>query len=168
MGETHKKMFKYTSGKDDVLGQMARANQRIVQLKDLLHVAKMRPITGHDGASELEVLAGTPARAETELKGKPRNFDPTGNGSELPRSYTLEARAAIMRVAKQAHRRGPLWVSPVKISLGLKMVLEDKQLPVGHPERVVSVTLRSRARMWGAPRYDDVKVMLNNLLFCNV
>ena len=70
-----------------------------------------------------------------------------------------------MRVAKHAHRRGPLWVSPVKISLGLKMVLQDKQLPVGHPERVVSVTLRSRARMWGALRYDDVKVMLNNLVF---
>ena len=158
-------MFKYTSGKDDVLGQMARANQRIVQLKDLLHVTKMRPITAHDGASELEVLARTPARAETELKGTPRNFNPAGNGSELPRSYTLEARAAIMRVAKHAHSRGPLWVTPIKISLGMKMVLEDRQLPVGHPERVVSVTLRSRARMWGARRYDDVKVMLTMLVF---
>jgi len=160
LGETHKKMFKYTSGKDDVLGQMARANQRIVQLKDLLHVAKMRPMTGHDGAKDLEVMASTPARAETELKGKPRNFNPAGNGFELPRSYTPEARAAIMRVAKHGHTRGPLWVAPVKISLGLKMVLEDKQLPAGDPDKVVPVTLRSRARMWGAPRYDDVKVMV--------
>jgi len=140
-------VFRYTSGKDDVLGQMARANQRIVQLKDLLHVAKMRPMTGHDGAKELEVIAATPARAETELKGTPRNFNPAGNGCELPSSYTLEAHAAIMQVARHAHTHGPLWVAPVKISLGLKMVLEDKQLPAGDPERVIPVTIQSRARM---------------------
>ena len=45
-------------------------------------------------------------------------------------------------------------------NMTLKMVLEDKQLPAGDPDKVVPVTLRSRARMWGAPRYDDVKVMV--------
>ena len=38
-----------------------------------------------------------------------------------------------MRVAKHAHTRGSHWVTPVKISLGLQIAQEDKQLPVGDP-----------------------------------
>ena len=63
-----------------------------------------------------------------------------------------------MRVARHAHTRGPMWTTPVKVSLGLKMLLQDRQLPLGDLNRDVPVTLRSRAKLWGRPRYDDVKV----------
>ena len=63
-----------------------------------------------------------------------------------------------MRVARRAHLRGPMWEAPIRLTLGIKMVIEDQQLPEGDPDRLVSVTFRSRAKLWGKPRYDDVKV----------
>ena len=158
LGETHKKMYKFTSKKDDVIGQMARADQRHVQLRELLHAAKMQPITGHDGAEPLAVLPTHRPRLETELIGTPKLFNPAGTGFELPRAYSNDARASIMRVARRSHFRGPMWEAPIGLSLGIKMVLEDKQLAEVDPDRLVSVTLRSRAKLWGKPRYDDVKV----------
>ena len=71
---------------------------------------------------------------------------------------TDDARASIMRVARRAHLRGPMWEAPIGLALGIKMVLEDQQLPEGDPDRLVPVTFRSRAMLWGKPRYDDVKV----------
>ena len=158
LGETHKKMYKYTSKKDDVLGQMARADQRHVQLRELLHASKMQPITGHDGAEPLAVLCTHCPRLETELIGTPVLFNPAGTGLELPRTYSDNARASIMRVARRAHLRGPMWEAPIRLTLGIKMVIEDQQLPEGDPDRLVPVTFRSRAMLWGKPRYDDVKV----------
>ena len=108
LGETHKKMYKYTSKKDDVLGQMARADQRHVQLRELLHASKMQPITGHDGAEPLAVLCTHRPRLETELIGTPSEFNPAGPGFELPRAYSDDARNSIMRVARRAHLRGPM------------------------------------------------------------
>jgi len=161
LGETHKKLFKYTSKKDDIAGQMTRKNQRIVQLKELLHAAKLRPITAHDSAAPLSVMPDQIHHAITVLVGTPRDFDPKGGGNELPRSVSVDARASIMRVAKHAHTRGPMWTTPVKVPLGLKMLLQDRQLPLGDPNRDVTVTLRSRAKLWGKPRYDDVKVAVD-------
>ena len=98
-------MYKYTSKKDDVLGQMAHADQRHVQLRELLHASKMQPITGHDGAEPLTVLCTHRPRLETELIGTPRELNPAGPGLELPRAYSDDARNSIMRVARRAHLR---------------------------------------------------------------
>jgi len=115
-------------------------------------------MTGHDSATSLSVMADQVHRAITVLVGTPRDFNPNGGGNELPRSVSVDARASIMRVARHAHTRGPMWTTPVKVSLGLKMLLRDRQLPLGDPNRDVPVTLRSRAKLWGKPRYDDVKI----------
>jgi hypothetical protein len=122
LGETHKKMYKFTSKKDDGMGQMARADQRHVQLRELLHAAKMQPMTGHDGAEPLAVLPTHRPRLETELIGTPIVFNPAGTGFELPRAYSNDARASIMRVARRSHLRGPMWEAPIGLSLGIKMV----------------------------------------------
>ena len=128
LGETHKKMYKYTSKKYDVLGQMARADQRHVQLRELPHASKMQPMTSHDGAEHLTVLPTHRPRLETELVGTPILFNPAGLGLELPRNYSDDARSSIMRVARRAHLRGPIWEAPIGLALGIKVVLEDQQL----------------------------------------
>jgi len=153
LGEAHKKHYAYTNkqkGMKDI--QMDNADHRMNQLHDLLHNVEAAPMTeGH--VEQQHTQPKDPALVATTHK-----FFVRGSYKQLPKAMGKKA----AKIAMQKVNASPYFrhAAPHAIGGQMSMTLRNKQLKKEHPRHLVRVTLRAVPKLYGQPRYDNVKVFL--------
>ena len=143
---------------------MAAKNLRMSQLRDVLHLTGLPPMTtsAADPRNEGYVVtrAAKPILETKLVKETAYMFDIHGTADELPGWVDADTQVVIMRrlavldggIERMA--RFP----PHAISMQMTVVLRDRQLPHDDPECVAPVTLRATPMHHGKPRFNNVKV----------
>ena len=161
LGEAHKRNYAYTNKNVDMKDeQMDRADHRLNQLRDLLHHVKKPPMTEIDGESDLVTAEPTQVKRPTLVnKAMMKPFKQRGSYKQLPAS--MGKKAALVCMAKVAVSEYLKPCPPLVIGQQLSMTLRNRQLPSDDPQHLVRVTLRAVPKLYGKPRYDNVKVVLD-------
>ena len=143
--------------------QMAAKNLRMSQLRDVLHLSGLPPMTSSttDPRNEGHVTrAAKPILEALLVKEAAYVFDIHGAAAELPRWIDADTQAVIMRrlAVLDGGIERMVRFPPHAISMQMTVVLRDRQLPHDDPECVAPVTLRATPMHHGKPRFNNVKV----------
>ena len=151
---------------------MDRADNRMVQLKDLLHNAGLTPMTMREEQQEGEgVMRTATLPTEPTLVGTRRPFNPNGTKNQLPdwlsdveNGRGKSPKATLMLKIKKTHLEwaGQKWKPPISIAQQLTCTLVNRSASVKDTRRLVKVTLRAVPMKYGKQRFDNIKVGIVN------
>jgi len=161
LGESHKKNFAYTNKQADTKDeQMDRADHRLNQLRDFLHHVKRPPMTETNDCFDVTARpteALEPVFVDTK---NTRRFYVQGRFKQL--LNIMGNKVAWIVMAKLAASPYLRTNAPLTIGSQVALSLRNKQLRVDHPKHLVRLTLRAVPKLYGKPRYDNVKVVLDD------
>ena len=152
--------------------QMDRADNRMVQLKDLLHNAGLQPMTQRENTEDGEgVLRMRTLPHEPTLVGTTQQFDPMGHCGQLPDWLSAvengRGRSPIttfMLKIRNTHRAwgGSIWKTPLTYAQQLTCTLVNRSAASDDKRRLVKVTLRAVPIKYGKRRFDNIKMAVKN------
>ena len=159
LGESHKKNYAYTNKQAALKDrQMEKADHRRNQLRDLLHHVRAAPMT--DGDKGYIMQPATQPHPPTLVnKAKMKPFNPRGLWKQLPKWMVKKAKIAAMAKVQTSPYLNH--ASPHTMSGQISMTLRNRQLHRSSPRHLVKVTFRAVEKLYGKPRFDNVKVMLD-------
>lgn len=141
--------------------QMDRADNRMVQLKDLLHKGNLKPMTLRDNQEGEGVLRERTLPTRPLLVGRRKGFDPDGLHDQLPPWMNHQAKATLMCKIRRTHTEQN-WALPIVIAEQLTATFVNRSTMVNDTRRLVKITLRALPLKYGKPRFDNVKVAVAN------
>ena len=141
--------------------QMDRADNRMVQLKDLLHKAELKPMTLRDNQEGEGVLRTRTLPTRPILVGKRKGFDPNGSPQQMPEWMNHQAKATLMCKIRRTHTEQN-WALPIVIAEQLTATFVNRSTLPEDTRRLVKLTLRALPLKYGKPRFDNVKVAVAN------
>ena len=134
------------------------AANRLNQLHDLLHYVNAPPMT--EGATKGVVMEPHTEPQPPALVAQTHIFFVQGNFKQLPKWMENKAKKiAMAKVHKSPYFKKH---SPHTIAGQLTMTLRNRQLKKEHPRHLVKVTFRAVPKLYGQPRYDNVRVKLGD------
>ena len=142
--------------------QMVRADIRMVQLKDMLHKSKLKPMTLRDNQEGEGVLRKRTLPQMPRLVGAKDAFNPNGSDQQLPR-WMAQSSTLMLKIKRiNTEWMGGQWQLPLTIGQQLSTTLINRSVMPTNKQRLVRVTLRALPEKYGKPRFDNIKVGIVN------